>query len=46
MSKHDDRISMRHMLDQAREACAMAHDGTENQTLHLTAMLLRSIAVR
>lgn len=25
MSKHDDRISMRHMLDHAREACAMAH---------------------
>ncbi len=37
-------VFMRHMLDQAREACAMAHDGTASQTLHLTAMLLRSIA--
>ena len=24
MSKHDDRISMRHMLDYARQACVMA----------------------
>jgi uncharacterized protein with HEPN domain len=25
MSRHDDQVSMRHMLDRARQACGMAH---------------------
>ncbi len=28
MSRRDDRVSMRHMLDHAREACAMAQGRT------------------
>jgi uncharacterized protein with HEPN domain len=38
MSKHDDRISMRHMLDHAREACAMAH-GRKRSDLDSNRML-------
>ena len=38
MSRHDDRISMQHMLDHAREACAMAH-GRQRSDLDANRML-------
>jgi len=38
MSKHNDQVSMRHMLDHARQACGMAH-GRKRSDLESDRML-------
>lgn len=42
MSRHDDQVSMRHMLDHAREACAIAR-GRKRSDLESDRMLQLSL---